>query len=67
MTNRSRWLALYVLCLGTLMIVLDMTIVNVALPSIRQISGLLPDLARVGRQRLPAHLRRLPAARRAPR
>ena len=32
---RSRWLALYVLCLGTLMIVLDVTIVNVALPSIR--------------------------------
>src|SRR5438105_5393 len=33
--SRSRWLALYVLCLGTLMIVLDVTIVNVALPSIR--------------------------------
>jgi EmrB/QacA subfamily drug resistance transporter len=32
---RSRWLALYVLCLGDLMIVLDTTIVNVALPSIR--------------------------------
>src|ERR687885_2826520 len=33
--NRTRWLALYVLCLGSLMIVLDATIVNVALPSIR--------------------------------
>jgi EmrB/QacA subfamily drug resistance transporter len=32
---RTRWLALYVLCLGDLMIVLDTTIVNVALPSIR--------------------------------
>src|SRR6266705_6885121 len=32
---RKRWLALYVLCLGDLMIVLDTTIVNVALPSIR--------------------------------
>src|SRR5918912_3347772 len=33
--NRTRWLALYALCLGDLMIVVDMTIVNVALPSIR--------------------------------
>lgn len=31
----KRWLALFVLCLGDLMIVLDGTIVNVALPSIR--------------------------------
>ena len=30
-----RWLSLYVLCAGVLMIVLDTTIVNVALPSIR--------------------------------
>src|SRR6266550_7924205 len=35
MNDRNRWLALIVLCLGTLMIVLDTTIVNVALPSIR--------------------------------
>ncbi|MGU7773127.1 DHA2 family efflux MFS transporter permease subunit [Burkholderia sp. MR1-5-21] len=33
--ERKRWLALIVLCLGMLMIVLDTTIVNVALPSIR--------------------------------
>ena len=37
--DRSRWLALYVLCLGTLMIVLDVTIVNVALPSIKSDLG----------------------------
>ena len=36
---RSRWLALYVLCLASLMIVLDVTIVNVALPSIRDDLG----------------------------
>jgi len=33
--GRKRWLALLILCLGDLMIVLDTTIVNVALPSIR--------------------------------
>jgi EmrB/QacA subfamily drug resistance transporter len=35
MQDRSRWIALVVLCTGMLMIVLDMTIVNVALPSIQ--------------------------------
>jgi EmrB/QacA subfamily drug resistance transporter len=39
MDGRTRWLALYVLCLGDLMIVLDGTIVNVALPSIRDDLG----------------------------
>ena len=34
-TDRSRWLALYVLCGSMLMIVLDATIVNVALPAIK--------------------------------
>jgi EmrB/QacA subfamily drug resistance transporter len=33
--DRRRWLAFYVLCVGMLMIVLDVTIVNVALPSIQ--------------------------------
>ena len=35
LSGRQRWLVLLVLCLGDLMIVLDSTIVNVALPSIR--------------------------------
>jgi len=33
--DRARWLALYVLCAGALMIVIDVTIVNVALPTIQ--------------------------------
>jgi EmrB/QacA subfamily drug resistance transporter len=37
--SRTRWLALLVLCLGDLMIVLDVTIVGVALPSIRNDLG----------------------------
>src|ERR1041384_6162730 len=35
----SRWLALVVLCAGMLMIILDQTIVNVALPSIQDDLG----------------------------
>ena len=38
-TKDTRWLALYVLCAGMLMIVLDVTIVNVALPSIQEDLG----------------------------
>ena len=36
MSDRARWIALVVLCVGMLMIVLDQTIVNVALPSIQR-------------------------------
>jgi EmrB/QacA subfamily drug resistance transporter len=39
MTERNRWIALYVLCAGVLMIVLDVTVVNVALPSIQSDLG----------------------------
>src|SRR5688572_18415299 len=38
-TERSRWLALVVLCAGMLMIILDGTIVNVALPAIQSDLG----------------------------
>src|ERR671936_2501722 len=39
LAERSRWIALYVLCAGMLMIVLDATVVNVALPSIQSDLG----------------------------
>src|ERR671922_6077 len=38
-TTQNRWAALYVLCAGMLMIILDGTIVNVALPSIQEDLG----------------------------
>jgi EmrB/QacA subfamily drug resistance transporter len=46
MTRDSRWVALIVLCAGTLMTILDGTIVTVALPSIQKDLGFSqPDLA----------------------
>jgi EmrB/QacA subfamily drug resistance transporter len=39
LTTRERWLAFAILCLGDLMIVLDATIVNVALPTIKTSLG----------------------------
>ena len=39
LTARERWLAFAVLCLGDIMIVLDSTVVNVALPTIRTSLG----------------------------
>ncbi|MGH2925698.1 MAG: MFS transporter, partial [Solirubrobacterales bacterium] len=38
-SDRTRWIALYVLCAGMLMIVLDVTVVNVALPTIQDDLG----------------------------
>src|ERR671928_1157336 len=35
LSSRTRWLALVILCVGDLMIVVDTTVVNVALPSIK--------------------------------
>src|SRR3954453_1224698 len=47
-SDRSRWAALVVLCIGMLMIVLDVTVVNVALPSIQDDLGFSQsNLARV--------------------
>jgi MFS family permease len=37
--EKSRWTALYVLCAGMLMIVLDVTVVNAALPAIQDDLG----------------------------
>ncbi|MBD0253609.1 MAG: DHA2 family efflux MFS transporter permease subunit [Rubrobacter sp.] len=39
MTDGKRWISLYVLCVGMLMIVLDATVVNVALPAIQDDLG----------------------------
>src|SRR4051812_11945776 len=39
MSERARWVALWVLCVGFLMIILDATVVNVALPSIQSDLG----------------------------
>src|SRR3712207_2318780 len=39
MTDRQRWISLHVLCVGMLMIVLDATVVNVALPAIQDDLG----------------------------
>ena len=36
--ERHHWVALYVLCAGMLMIVLDVTVTNVALPTIQDLS-----------------------------
>ena len=42
LNTRTRWLALVILCVGDLMIVVDTTVVNVALPSIRSSLGFSP-------------------------
>ena len=65
--DSSRWIALVVLCAGFLMIILDQTIVNVALPSIQTRPALLAVEPGVGRQRVPDRVRRPAAARRTAR
>jgi EmrB/QacA subfamily drug resistance transporter len=41
--KNTRWLSLIILCVGFLLIVIDMTIVNVALPSIQRDLGFSPS------------------------
>ena len=55
--ERRRWIALAVLCLGQLMMVLDATIVNVALPSIQRELHFSQGQPHLGDQRLPRHFR----------
>ena len=58
------WLVLVLVCIAQFMVVLDATIVNVALPSIQTDLGMSRRRPAVDRQRLHARVRRLPAARR---
>src|SRR6185312_7326352 len=58
--ERRRWWTLGAVSLGLFMIMLDNTVVNVALPSIERDLG-MSLAARVGRDRLRAHLRRVHA------
>jgi hypothetical protein len=65
-TTRPRLgLALAIIATAQLMIVLDSTIVNVALPRIQVALGFSGSGTRMGRQRLRAHARRVAAGRRA--
>src|ERR671935_232777 len=49
--DRARWIALYVLCAGVLMIVLDVTIVNVGL-----LAGFVAGRARIANPLMPLRL-----------
>jgi hypothetical protein len=60
-----RWQALAVLGIAYLMVVLDVSIVNVALPSIQKSLHFLVFEPRVDSQRICTHVRRLSAAGRA--
>ena len=60
--ERRRWAALTVVCLGQLMMILDATIVNVALPFIQSDLGFSPGQPDLGPGRVHDRLRLLPAA-----
>ena len=63
---RRRWWILAVLCLALLIVGIDGTIVNVALPSFVRELGRVVERAAVDRRRVHAGLRELPAARGEP-
>ena len=62
--SRRAWGALLVLCGALFLDALDVSMIGVALPSIRTDLGMSTELAAVGRERVRARLRRLPAPRR---
>ena len=61
----SPWAALALIVVAQFMVILDVAIVNVALPSIQTDLGFTSVRSRVGRDRVRDRLRRLPPARRA--
>ena len=58
------WVVLVLICVAQFMVVLDATIVNVALPSIQKDLQPLRGEPAVDRERVHARVRRFPAARR---
>ena len=62
-----RWLILAVLCVSLLVIVLDNSILNVALPSIQEDLGATSERSAVDGRQLHAGVRRPAAHRRQPR
>ena len=62
-TASSRWLVLAVMCVGYFLVLLDVTVINVALPRSAPVSGRCPRAA-VGRRRLRAGAGRAAAGRR---
>ena len=64
--SRRRWLALALLCAAESMVVVDLAIVNVALPAIQEALAFSRSRSALGRHRVHADLRRFSPARRAP-
>ena len=66
-TSPTRWAALIVLCAGLLMVILDGTVVTVALPSIQRELGFSAADLELGGRGLPDPVRRVAVAGRAAR